>query len=62
MEAVILSTIYLIGLCAPIKTENVNVKVFNRLSIKTESKTLIKHISCDCRCRLHCAKCNSKQK
>ena len=27
-----------------------------------EGKTLIKHISCDCKCRFNSTKCNSNQK
>ena len=38
-----------------------NVKVFNMITID-ESKTLIKHISCDCNCKFNSTACNSNQK
>ena len=37
-------------LCSPHKT-NICVKVFVRYLEKNESKTFIKHISCDSRCK-----------
>ena len=33
------------------KTEDLNVKVFNKITKFNESKTLMKHISCNCRCK-----------
>ena len=33
----------------PKETEDVNFKVFNMLKLIYESKTLAKHISCECR-------------
>ena len=45
----------------PNKTENLNLSVFNMITGKNESKTLTKHISCECKCRFDERKCNSDQ-
>ena len=37
--------------CVPSKTKDVNVKVFNMITTTNEAKTLIKPISCDCKCK-----------
>ena len=37
--------------CIPNKTEDLNLSVFNMITGINESKTLTKHISCECRCR-----------
>ena len=37
--------------CVPNKTEDLNLSVFNMITGINESKTLTKHISCDCKCR-----------
>ena len=37
--------------CAPNKTEDLNLSVFNMIIGIDESKTLTKHISCECKCR-----------
>ena len=34
--------------CAPNKTEHLNLSVFNMITEINESKTLKKHISCEC--------------
>ena len=34
------------------------VKVFNMISRINETKTLVKHISCDCKCKLNSTTCN----
>ena len=39
-------------ICVPKKLEDVNMKVFNMIKGINESKTLIKYISCACRCKL----------
>lgn len=39
-----------------------NLKVFNMVKEINESKTLIKHISYECRCEFDGRNCNSKQK
>ena len=45
----------------PNKTEDLNLSVFNMITGINESKTLTKHISCECKCRFDGRKCNSEQ-
>ena len=47
--------------CVPNKTEDLNLSVFNITTGITESKTLTKHILCECKCRFDERKCNSDQ-
>ena len=49
-------------ICAPNKTENVNLNVFNMIIKINESKTIAKHILCDCKCKFDSKKFNSNQK
>ena len=51
-----------IKICVPSKTKDVNVTVFNMIANINESKTLVKHISYDCKCKFSSATCNSNQK
>ena len=44
------------------KTKDINVKVFNMMTRINKANTLIKHISCDCKCKFKNATCNSDQK
>ena len=37
--------------CVPNKTEDLNLSMFNMITGINESKTLTKHISCDCKCK-----------
>ena len=37
-------------ICAPKETKDINVKVCN-IPNKNEAKTMVKHISCDCKCK-----------
>ena len=37
--------------CVPNKTENLNLSVFSIITGINESKTLTKHISCECKCK-----------
>ena len=54
--------IYLINdLSVPKKTEDLNVSVFNMITVINESKTLTKHISCIFKFRFDGRKCNSHQ-
>ena len=46
----------------PNKTKDVNLKVFNMITRINEPKTLVKDISCDCRCNFNRTTCNSVQK
>ena len=45
----------------PNKTEDLNLSLFNIITETNESKTLTRHISCECKCRLDGRKCNSDQ-
>ena len=47
--------------CVSNKTEDLNLSVFNMITGITEWKTLIKHISCKCKCKLDETKCMSNQ-
>ena len=49
-------------ICVPNKIEDGNLKVFNMIKRINKSKTLIKHISCECRCEFDSRKCDSRQK
>ena len=44
------------------KTKDINVKAFNMITNKNEAKTMIKHISCDCKCKFNSKTCNSNLK
>ena len=48
-------------LCVPIKTEDLNVSVFNLITITNESKTLTEYISGECKCKFHRTKCKLYQ-
>ena len=49
--------------CVPSKTKDVNVKVFNMITNRNKAKALvIKHISCNCKCKFNGTTCNSNQK
>ena len=47
--------------CIPNKTQDLNLSVFNKITVINESKTLAKHISCKCKCKFDEKKCNSNQ-
>ena len=46
----------------PDKVKNINVKVFNLMSRVNEARVLLKHESCECKCRLNENVCTSRQK
>ena len=46
-------------ICAPNKIEKVKLKLFNMIKGINESKTLRKHISCECSCEFDGRKYNS---
>ena len=48
--------------CVPNKIEDLNLDIFNRITGISESKTLTKHKSCECKCTFDGRKCNSDQK
>ena len=37
----------------PNKTEDLNTSVFNMITGLNESKTLTKHVSCECKCKFY---------
>ena len=43
------------------KKQKINVKVFETTVNENETKTVTKHISCDCKCKFDSATCNSNQ-
>ena len=47
--------------CIPNKTEDLNLSLFNMITSIFESKTLAKHVSCECKCRFDGKKCNPNQ-
>ena len=48
--------------CVPNKTEDLNLSVFNMITEINKSKTLTKHVPCECKCKFDGTKCNSDQK
>ena len=48
-------------MCVPSKTKDINDKVFNTIAKKNEAKTMVKHISSDCKCKFNTAACDSNQ-
>ena len=47
--------------CVPNKIGDLNLSVFNMIAAINESKTLTKHISCQCKCTFDGRKSNSNQ-
>ena len=39
----------------PKETKDINVKAFNMITNKAETKTVTEHISCDCKCKFNSA-------
>ena len=48
-------------ICVPDTVKNLNVKVFNLMSLTNETRHIKWHESCKCICRLDKIICNSKQ-
>ena len=46
----------------PNETKDINVKVFNIITNKNETKAMEERISCDCKCKFNSAVCNSNKK
>ena len=42
-------------LCVPKKTKDIFAKAFNMITNKNETKAMIEHISCDCKCKFNSA-------
>ena len=49
-------------ICVPNRAKDINIKVFNIITNKKGAKTLVKHISYDCKCKLNNTTCNSNKK
>ena len=49
-------------ICVPKKTKDINVKIFNMITIKNKPEEMKKHISCDYKYKFNCATCNSNKK
>ena len=49
-------------ICVPDITKNLNVKVFNLMTLTNETRHIKWHESCKCICRLDQIICNSKQR
>ena len=49
-------------ICVLSKTKDINVKEFNIITNKNEGKTIVKHISCDCKYKFNSTICNSNKK
>ena len=62
LEFVMLLMRYLQKDVFPSERKNVNGNVFNTITRIYEAKTLIKHVSCDCKCQFDSTTCNSNQK
>ena len=48
-------------ICIPKETKGINVKAFNMITNKNESKATTEDISCDCKCKFNSTTCNSNQ-
>ena len=48
--------------CIPNKVKNMNIKVFNLMSGVNETRFLVQHDSCECKCGLNESVCSSKKK
>ena len=49
-------------ICVPSKRKDVNAKEFYMITRRIKAKMLVKHISCDCKCKYYSLTCNSNQK
>ena len=46
-------------ICVSSKTKDINIKVFNMITNINESKTMVKHIWCDRKCKFNISTCSS---
>ena len=53
---------YLQRLCLSKETKNINLKGFNMITNKDETKPMANQISCDWKCKFTSTTCNSNQK
>ena len=44
------------------KTKDINIKVFNMIENRNKTKTMRKHISCDCKWKFNSTTCSLNQK
>ena len=44
------------------KKKGINVKVFNKITKKNKANIMVKHISCDSKCKFNSRTCSSNQK
>ena len=49
-------------ICVLSKTKDANVKMFKMIANWNKTKTLLKHISYECKCKFNSAACNSNHK
>ena len=49
-------------ICVPKETKDIDVKAFNMITNKNETKAMTEHILCTCNCKFNSAMCNSNQK
>ena len=50
------------NLCVPYVVENINIKLFNQVSRKNETRYVFLHDTCKCKCRLDVNVYNNKQR
>ena len=48
--------------CVPNKKEDLNIHVFNMITVISKSKILTRDVSCKCKCKFYGRKCNPSQK
>ena len=49
-------------ICVPSKTKDINIKAFNKMTIRNQAKTITKHISYYSKCKFNSLTCNPNQK
>ena len=49
-------------ICVAKETKDINVKAFNIITNKIETKAMTEHVLCDCKSKLNSTTCNPKQK
>ena len=57
MEVVMLLITYVQKCVIRLKISEVNVKLFNMIKNMIKAKTLVKYISCDCKCKFNSSSC-----
>ena len=49
-------------ICVPKETKGIYVQEFNMITNKDEAEALVKHLSCNCKCKFNSKTCKSNQK